>query len=133
MFTPNAKFASVDDAYTGVTALLAGSAFNATQKAAISISNVVHTNPADSTSPVTAYTVTLTGNYPASYDMRLGDLQRSAMRILTAAMHSEPFAQLATSTGRVRHQRRPVREPVRDVAAGHDRRQEHDQGELTLV
>ena len=99
VFTPNAKFASVDDAYKAATALLTGSAFNATQKAAISISNVVHTNPADSTSPVTAYTVTLTGNYPASYDMRLGDLQRSAMRILTAAMHSEPFAQLATAQG----------------------------------
>ena len=99
VFTPNARFASVDDAYKAATALLTGSVFNATQKAAISISNVVHTNPADSTSPVTAYTVTLTGNYPASYDMRLGDLQRSAMRILTAAMHSEPFAQLATAQG----------------------------------
>ena len=99
VFTPNAKFASVDDAYKVVTTLLAGTGFNTAQKAAISISNVVHATPGGSTSPVTAYTVTLKGNYPASYDMRLGDLQRSAMRILNIAMQTTPFQALAAQQG----------------------------------
>jgi hypothetical protein len=99
VFTPNPRFTSVDAAYKAVTALLAGSAFNASQKAAVSITNVVHATPGDDTTPVTAYTVTLKGTYPASYDMRLGDLQRSAMRILNVAMQSEPFQQLAAQQG----------------------------------
>jgi beta-glucosidase len=96
-FTPNAPFGSVDAAYKDATALLASSAFSADQKAAISITNVVHATPGDSSSPVTAYTVTLTGSY--HIDMRLGDLQRSATRILTVAMQSEPFQQLAAMHG----------------------------------
>jgi beta-glucosidase len=99
VFTPNAKFTSVDDAYKAVTALLAGTAFNAAQKAAISITGIVHATPGDSTTPVTAYTVTIKGAYPASYDMLLGDLQRSAMRILNIAMQSESFQQLAAQQG----------------------------------
>ncbi|SOD73590.1 beta-glucosidase [Jatrophihabitans sp. GAS493] len=99
VFTPNPKFTSVDEAYQATIALLAGTAFNATQKAAITISNVVHATPSDATSPVTAYRVTEKGSYPATYDMRLGDLQRSASRVLTQAMQSEPFAQLAKLQG----------------------------------
>ncbi|SDJ26907.1 beta-glucosidase [Frankineae bacterium MT45] len=99
VFTPNAKFTSVDDAYRTTTAFLAGTALNASQKAAISITNVVNATPGDSSSPVTSYTVVVKGSYPASYDMRLGDLQRSAGRVLTQAMQSEPFAQLAKQQG----------------------------------
>ncbi|WP_426504660.1 glycoside hydrolase family 3 N-terminal domain-containing protein [Dactylosporangium sp. McL0621] len=97
VFTPNAPFASVQDAYAAVQALLdpASTALTADQKAAITVTGVVHQNPADATSPVTAYTLVLKGNYPASYDMRLGDLQRSATRILNVAMQSLPFQQLA--------------------------------------
>jgi beta-glucosidase len=65
--------------------------------AAVTLTDVVHEVPGDPASPVTAYTVVLKGTYPASYDMRLGDLQRSAMRILTIAMQSLPFQQLATA------------------------------------
>ncbi len=98
VFTPNERFASVQDAYAAVQALLApaGTALTAAQKAAITVTNVVHRTAGDTTSPVVAYTVTLTGNYPASYDMRLGDLQRSAAHILTIVMQSLPFQQLAT-------------------------------------
>lgn len=97
VFTPNAPYGSVDAAYKDAAALLAGSAFSADQKPAIQITNVVHATPGDASSPVTAYTVTLKGAY--HLDMRLGDLQRSAMRILTVAMQSEPFAQLAAEQG----------------------------------
>ena len=94
---PNAPYSSVDAAYTDATALLASSAFTPDEKAAISITHVVHATPGDSSSPVTAYTITLTGSYEVN--MRLGDLQRSAMRILTIAMQSEPFQQLAAQQG----------------------------------
>jgi beta-glucosidase len=97
VFTPNAPYGSVDAAYKDATTLLASSAFSPDQKAAISITNVVHATPGDSSSPVTAYTVALKGAYHV--DMRLGDLQRSAMRILTTAMQSEPFEQLAAQQG----------------------------------
>jgi hypothetical protein len=97
VFTPNRPYRTVDAAYKDVTALLASSAFDAGQKAAISITNVVHQTPGDSSSPVTSYKITLKGSY--HIDMRLGDLQRSAMRILTIAMQSEPFAQLAAQHG----------------------------------
>jgi beta-glucosidase-like glycosyl hydrolase len=101
VFTPNPRFGSVQDAYAAVTALLAAdsTALTAAQKAAVAVTNVVHQKPGDATSPVTAYTVVLRGAYPASYDMRLGDLQRSAMRILTVAMQSLPFQQLAAIQG----------------------------------
>jgi len=97
VFTPNPVFASVNDAYQAVTTLLNSNALSADQKAAIRISDVVHATPSDDTSPVTAYTITVKGNYVV--DMRLGDLQRSAMRILNTAMQSEPFAQLAALQG----------------------------------
>lgn len=116
VFTPNPKFASVDDAYKGVTSLLAGSALNATQKAAISITDVVHSTPGDSTRPVTAYTITLHGTYPASYDMRLGDLQRSAMRILNIGMQSQPFQQLAALQGVTGVQAGPYTSQFTDLA-----------------
>jgi beta-glucosidase len=41
----------------------------------------------------------MTGDYPTSYAMRLGDLQRSAGRVLDTAMHSAQFAQLASING----------------------------------
>lgn len=101
VFTPNPPFTSVQDAYAAVLALLApdSAALTAGQKAAIAVTGVVHQTPGDATSPVTAYTVVLSGTYPASYDMRLGDLQRSATRILTTAMRSLPFQQLASVHG----------------------------------
>ncbi len=99
VFTPNPKFASVDDAYRQTVAFLAGTALNADQKAGISITSVVHQNPADAGSPVTAYTVAIKGDYAAAYPMRLGDLQRSAMRVLNTAMQSPQFGQLASQKG----------------------------------
>ncbi|MDH2413112.1 glycoside hydrolase family 3 N-terminal domain-containing protein [Nocardioides sp. CER19] len=100
-FTADPKLATVNDAYAYVTNLLAGSALTAAQKAAISVTDVVHQNPADSSSPVTSYTVVIKGGYTATgYPMRLGDLQRSARRVLTIAMQSAPFAQLAQNQGR---------------------------------
>jgi len=101
VFTPNAPFTSVQDAYAAVLALLAAdnTALTAEQKAGITVTDVVHQTPGDASSPVTAYTVVLSGTYPASYAMRLGDLQRSATRILTIAMQSLPFQQLASIQG----------------------------------
>ncbi|MFD7198768.1 glycoside hydrolase family 3 N-terminal domain-containing protein [Streptomyces sp. NPDC059893] len=98
-YTAHPKFTSVDDAYQAVQQLLASSALTATQKAAVTVSDVQHSTAGDSTSPVTSYTVTLTGNYPAAgaYTMRLGDLQRSAIRILTTASKTASFEQLAQS------------------------------------
>ncbi|MET8137709.1 glycoside hydrolase family 3 N-terminal domain-containing protein [Streptomyces sp. NPDC005251] len=98
-YTTYPKYASVDDAYQAVQDLLASTALTAAQKAAITVSNVQHATAGDTTSPVTSYTVTLTGNYPAAkaYTMRLGDLQRSAIRILTTASRTSSFQQLARS------------------------------------
>ncbi|MEV8036882.1 glycoside hydrolase family 3 N-terminal domain-containing protein [Streptomyces sp. NPDC086182] len=97
--TAHPKYTSVDDAYRAVQELLASSALTAAQKAAITVSNVQHATAGDTANPVTAYTVTLTGNYPAAgaYTMRLGDLQRSAIRILTTASRTTSFQQLARS------------------------------------
>ena len=101
VFTPNHKFTSVADAYAAVNDMLAPSntALTAAQKAAITFTNVVHQTPGDDSTPVVAYTVVAKGSYPASYDMRLGDLQRSAKRILNVAMQSRPFMQLAALQG----------------------------------
>lgn len=88
------SYASVDDAYQAVQALLSGSALNATQKAAIAVTDVVETDGV-----VTSYTVVMKGNYPSSFDMRLGDLQRSAANILNVAMQSAPFEELAANQG----------------------------------
>ncbi len=100
-FVPVDPYSSVDDAYAATTALLApdSNALNNAQKAAISITDVEHATPGDDSSPVTAYTVVMKGNYPTSYDMRLGDLQRSARRILNIAMQSAPFDELASIQG----------------------------------
>lgn len=94
---PHPPFASVDDAYQEVHRFLTSTGFGSpltdAQKAAIKLSDVV----TDASGKVTAYTVTLTGSYPASgYPLRLGDLQRSAMHILNLALQTETFNDLAT-------------------------------------
>ncbi|MET7527234.1 glycoside hydrolase family 3 C-terminal domain-containing protein [Streptomyces sp900116325] len=102
VFTPNAKFTSVDDAYRAVTALLdpSSTALSAAQKAAISITGIQHATAGDDSSPVVAYTVALKGDYPAQgYPLRLGDLQRSAIRVLTTASQSSSFQELASLNG----------------------------------
>ena len=48
------SYASVANAYAGLTNLLATTALSATQKAAITITNVTHATPGDATSAVTA-------------------------------------------------------------------------------
>jgi beta-glucosidase len=95
-FAANPKFTSVNDAYTQTVAMLASTALSAAQKAGISITNVQYA--ADGTT-VVAYTVVIKGNYAAAQNMRLGDLQRSAMRVLNTAMQSPQFAQLAEEQG----------------------------------
>jgi beta-glucosidase len=97
VLTPIPPYASVADAYAATQALLApeSTALTAAQKAAITITGVQR----DAGGAVTSYTVVLTGDYPASYDMRLGDLQRSATRVLRIAMQSAPFAELAAQQG----------------------------------
>lgn len=119
------SYASVANAYAGLTNLLATTALSATQKAAITITNVTHATPGDATSAVTAYTVVIKGNYPASYDMRLGDLQRSAMRILNIAMQSAPFGEPGFAPGRQWDHGRLLHGPVPQPGAGRDR----DEGE----
>ncbi|SEN94557.1 glycoside hydrolase family 3 protein [Actinacidiphila rubida] len=100
-FTPNPRFTSVDDAYQAVQSFLSGTALSAAQKAAITVTGVQHATPGDAASPVTAYTVNLKGGYPAAaaYTMRLGDLQRSAIRVLTTATTTASFQQLAQQQG----------------------------------
>lgn len=47
-----------------------------------------------------AYTVAIKGDYPAQgYPLRLGDLQRSAIRVLTTASQSSAFEELAGLNG----------------------------------
>ncbi|WP_285571931.1 glycoside hydrolase family 3 N-terminal domain-containing protein [Streptomyces sp. RTGN2] len=102
VFTPNAKFTSVDDAYRTVTALLdpSSTALSAAQKAAIDITGLQHATAGDDSSPVVAYTVALKGDYPTQgYPLRLGDLQRSAIRVLTTASQSSSFQELAGLKG----------------------------------
>lgn len=102
VFTPNAKFTSVDEAYRTVTALLdpSSTALSAAQKAAIDITGVQHATAGDDSTPVVAYTVALKGDYPAQgYPLRLGDLQRSAIRVLTTASQSSSFQELAGLKG----------------------------------
>ncbi|MET9500069.1 glycoside hydrolase family 3 N-terminal domain-containing protein [Streptomyces sp. NPDC006552] len=95
--TADPKFASVDAAYRSVRELLASSAPTAAQKAAITLSGVRHATPGDPATPVTAYTITLAGRYPpaGSHTLRLGDLQRSALHILTTASRTTAFQELA--------------------------------------
>jgi beta-glucosidase len=80
--------------------MLAGTALSATQKAAITVSNVVYQTPGDNTTPVVAYTITFKGDYSAAgYNMRLGDLQRSAINILNVVKQTQQFQQLASLKG----------------------------------
>lgn len=97
--SPVPGYASVNDAYNAVQTLLNDPAVMPAQKAAIAITDVVHQDPSDASSPVTSYTVTLTGDYSTVFPMRLGDLQRSVSRILTIVMQSAPFEQLAKNQG----------------------------------
>lgn len=97
VFTP-VTLNSVDDAYNLVNSLATtGTALTAAQKAAISIDDVVR----DGDGKVTSYKVTFTGDYPAAvdYTLRLGDLQRSAMKILNIAKQSAGFEELAAAKG----------------------------------
>ncbi|WP_406835662.1 glycoside hydrolase family 3 protein [Streptomyces sp. AHU1] len=98
-YTARPAYTSVDDAYRAVRDLLASSALTAARKAAIRVSDVRHVTAGDGASPVSSYTVTLTGDHRAAdaYTMRLGDLQRSAIRILTTASRTTAFQQLARS------------------------------------
>ncbi|MGO4536377.1 glycoside hydrolase family 3 protein [Leifsonia sp. 2MCAF36] len=93
-------FADVAAAYQHVTAVLAGDTMAAAQKSGVSVSDVVHASPGDAASPVVSYRVALRGDYPsAGYPLRLGDLQRSAERVLSVVMRSAPFAELAQQHG----------------------------------
>jgi beta-glucosidase len=94
-FVANAPYRTVANAYAALTAMLKSSALSAGQKAAISVTNVRRQRPGQASSPVVSYTVKVKGRYQASYPMRLGDLQRSAMHILSIAMQSMQFQQLA--------------------------------------
>jgi hypothetical protein len=98
VFAANPKFTSVNDAYTQTAALLVPGAagLSSSQKAGVSITNVQYAT--DGTT-VVAYTVVIKGNYAAAQNMRLGDLQRSAMRVLNTAMQSPQFGQLAAEQG----------------------------------
>ncbi|MEL4505602.1 glycoside hydrolase family 3 N-terminal domain-containing protein [Luteococcus sp. H138] len=100
---PRAKYTSVDEAYKETVQILGATGFGgmtAAQKAGVSIADVQRQTPGDDSSPVVSYTVVLKGNYPAKgYALRLGDLQRSAMRVLDAAMQTSQFAQLAQLQG----------------------------------
>ncbi len=134
-FVPVGPYTSVADAFAATTALLdpTTNALNAGQRAAISLTDVTYATPGDNTSPVTAYTVVMKGSYPTSYDMRLGDVQRSAMRILNVAMQSAPFDELASLqgvhgikvgsyTGQFRHLDQPVtvaKDKVRSAPGHH--------------
>ena len=97
--TPEPAFASVDDAYQRVQALLASAALTAEQKAGLTVRDVVRALADDPTSPVVAYTVELRGDYTTVFDMRLGDVQRSAINILDTVMQSRSFEQLASLQG----------------------------------
>ncbi|WP_284292615.1 glycoside hydrolase family 3 C-terminal domain-containing protein [Luteimicrobium album] len=95
-------YGTVDGAYRAVSSFLSSSnsALSSSAKAAISVADIVRAVPDDSSSPVTSYKVTVKGDYkPTNRTMRLGDLQRSAMRVLNAAMQSAPFAELANEQG----------------------------------
>ncbi|WP_051267650.1 glycoside hydrolase family 3 protein, partial [Nakamurella lactea] len=100
--TPVPVYGTPAGAYAAVQALLAptNTALNATQKAAITVSDVEYQTAGDSTTPVVSYKVTVKGDYPAAgYTMRLGDLQRSAINILNVVEQSAQFQQLATIKG----------------------------------
>ena len=66
------------------------------QRAGINVTVNSRAIPGDDTSPVTSYTVTITGEHGL---IRLGDLQRSAAQVLTMLTNSVAFTDLATSQG----------------------------------
>jgi hypothetical protein len=66
------------------------------QRAGINVTVNSRAIPGDDTSPVTSYTVTMTGEHGL---IRLGDLQRSAIRVLTTLTHTHQFAELAAKQG----------------------------------
>jgi beta-glucosidase-like glycosyl hydrolase len=100
VFTPNAPYASVQTAYADVTALLASTSLSAVQKSGITVTDVAYQTPGDATTPVVAYTVTVRGDYPAAgFNLRLGDLQRSAARVIDVAMQTAGFQALASLNG----------------------------------
>ncbi|HKC27737.1 MAG TPA: glycoside hydrolase family 3 N-terminal domain-containing protein, partial [Jatrophihabitans sp.] len=91
--TAHAPYRTVANAYASVTSMLRNSsALSSSQRAAITVVNVRRQRPG---SPVVAFTVKVRGHYQPSYPMRLGDLQRSAMHILSIAMQTTQFGQLA--------------------------------------
>ncbi|MDR3202884.1 MAG: Ig-like domain repeat protein, partial [Bifidobacteriaceae bacterium] len=87
--TLKAGIATVDDAYRWAAAVHASNALTAAQKAAVTID--VTGGSAGTT--VTAFQVTLKGDY--NTNMRLGDVQRSAARVLNIAAQSREFGELA--------------------------------------
>jgi beta-glucosidase len=101
--TPNPAYTSVQEAYDKVQDVIAnGTAYGLTADqaaaaaaGAISVTDVT----TDAAGAVTAYKVQFKGSYPTANDLRLGDLQRSAMRILDTVMASAPFAELAAAQG----------------------------------
>lgn len=109
IFTPRAPYASVDEAYREISTYLStagqggwgsSAALTTQQAAGITLSNVVREDPSDQTSPVVSYTVTVRGDYSADgYNMRLGDLQRSAANVLNIVMQSASFQMLADQQG----------------------------------
>lgn len=66
------------------------------QRAGIKVTVNSRAIPGDDTSAVTSYTVTITGEHGL---IRLGDLQRSANKVLTVLMQSTQFAELAGAQG----------------------------------
>jgi Glycosyl hydrolase family 3 N terminal domain len=103
--TPLAPWGTVDNAYRWVTAQLDPAAptdptyikyLTPENKAAITVTVNSRQNPADPSSPVTSYTVTMRGEHGL---IRLGDLQRNAMQVLATLMHTTQFGELATQQG----------------------------------
>jgi len=99
--TPITTWTSVDAAYQWVTAQLDPDApvdprtikwLTPENKAAIEVTVNSRRDPADPTSPVTSYTVTIHGEHGL---IRLGDLQRSASRVLETLTRTLQFAELA--------------------------------------
>lgn len=64
------------------------------ERAGIKVTVNSRATPGDDTSPVTSYTVTITGEHGM---IRLGDLQRNVAKILTMLTRTRPFAELAES------------------------------------
>ena len=103
--TPITTWTSVDAAYRWVMAQLDPNApvdprtikwLTPENKAAIEVTVNSRRDPSDPTSPVTSYTVSIHGEHGL---IRLGDLQRSASRVLETLTHTLQFAELAELQG----------------------------------